>query len=108
MILDEKNYALSYATNVQEAIDTCQKQTFDIIITDLHMPGASGIELIEKASQFEPKPGLIVISGTDIESLLTKSKELGATALSKPIVDEEVYRAIEDLIVARQELKEAS
>jgi PleD family two-component response regulator len=43
------SYDVSIAANADEAFNLMEAQTFDVILTDLRMPGKSGLKVIDKA-----------------------------------------------------------
>lgn len=49
----------------EEALQVLEQEFFDIIITDLHMPGISGLQLIERARPKYPRSAFLVITGVD-------------------------------------------
>lgn len=49
----------------EEALQVLTQESFDIIITDLHMPGISGVQLIEQARPKHPSSAFLVITGVD-------------------------------------------
>ena len=51
------------AANGLEALEAIQKYQPDILITDIHMPGCSGLELIAQAKQLQPELEIIIVSG---------------------------------------------
>ena len=50
-------------TDPKDAIDDISNQAFDIVITDLGMPGISGLELAEKVKAIRPLTQVVLISG---------------------------------------------
>ena len=44
-----ENYDVSLAANADEAFNLMDSQPFDVIVTDLRMPGKSGLKVIDKA-----------------------------------------------------------
>ncbi|HLY63715.1 MAG TPA: HD domain-containing phosphohydrolase [Terriglobia bacterium] len=55
---------VSYS-NPEEALAACETKAFDILITDLQMPGMSGLQLIEEARKKNPRSAYLVITGVD-------------------------------------------
>ena len=51
------------AANGYEALEYIEKKSIDILITDIRMPGLSGIELIEKVNKLSPATRIIIVSG---------------------------------------------
>jgi DNA-binding NtrC family response regulator len=51
------------ALNAQSALEGLQKQQFDVLVTDIKMPGGSGLDLIETAKTNWPDISIVVITG---------------------------------------------
>ena len=71
-----------------KALETVQKETFDLLVTDLMMPGIDGIELLRLIKSDEATASLpvIVVSSAGNPAREEKLKELGAIAvLGKPV-----------------------
>ena len=60
--LTKEGYEVTLAANAEEAIELLQKSHQDLIITDLHMPGISGIDLLKKVRAEDP--GGLATSGS--------------------------------------------
>ena len=56
-------YDLAVADTVDEVFKICKQQQIDLIITDLFMPGKSGLDLIEEVKKNYPEIKLLAISG---------------------------------------------
>ena len=90
-----EEYEVSLASDGDEAIEQLQKQSFDIVITDLKMPRVSGEEVVKFACENDPSVRVIVISG--FSSLYTVSQSInnGACAfLSKPFTIDELKQTV--------------
>ena len=68
------------AKNGQEALDICNTQHPDIMLTDIRMPVMDGVELMSKVSKLERKPAMIVLSGFDDFSYAKAAIESGASS----------------------------
>jgi DNA-binding NtrC family response regulator len=51
------------AKTADEALTLLEKETFDVLLTDISMPGLSGLELLEIMRQRYPQTPVIIISG---------------------------------------------
>ena len=51
-----ENYDVSLAANADEAFNLMDAQPFDVIVTDLRMPGKSGLKVIDKALALPNRP----------------------------------------------------
>ena len=61
--LDEEGYEVSSTEDPQSALETLEERSFDLVLTDLRMPGMDGIALIERVRQIDPEILSIVITG---------------------------------------------
>lgn len=72
--------------NGEDALEIMQEQSFDLVLTDVRMPGISGLELLEKIHQHAPSLPVIVITGHGDPQMSEKAKALGAyDFLIKPL-----------------------
>ena len=89
--------------NGNEAYDLCQSKNFDILITDIRMPVMTGLELMEKVSQLEDKPAIIVLSGFDDFSYAKAAINSEALAyVLKPVDVGELKKAVDKALSSRQ------
>ena len=100
------DFILFAAGDGEEALEILQKENIDILVTDIRMPGMSGIELTEKAKQIKKDLRVIVISGHAEFELAQASIRLGVEDyLLKPFRSE---RLLEVVKATRQKLREAN
>ena len=96
------------ADRAEQAIEYLQIETYDVIVTDISMPGLGGFELVKLVKEKHPATPVILISGQlelDDESFT----ELGAFAFfSKPFQLEEVEDAIVRAIAHHQQSQSGS
>ena len=72
---------------------------YDLIISDIRMPGASGMEVLEAASTVQDFPPMILITAFGDEQTHQQAKRLGASAfLDKPFELEELLKRILELV----------
>lgn len=71
-----------------------RQQAFDLIISDIRMPGVTGLEVLEGAHVFEELPPVILITAFPDKKTLDEAKKLGAAAVfAKPFdVDDLLVR----------------
>ncbi len=98
--------------NGQEAFDRCYDQMkskpYDLVITDLKVPGLTGLELITKLrdeNSYSATP-MVIVTGHSDSGLIKKAIEVGVTQyLLKPFsmgdLDKKVNRALENPPVAK-------
>ncbi len=100
-VLRRENYTVHVADNGRQGILLLQRQSFDLIISDLRMPGMSGLELIRAAKKIAPKTPLILITAFgDIQTYL---EALGAGAfdyINKPLKMRDLRQSIRKALVS--------
>ena len=50
------------AGNAEEASELYNKENWDIVITDINLPGRSGIDIVKELRQYDPKIPILVLS----------------------------------------------
>ena len=80
------DYRTYTAANGAAALSMLQAGDFDIVLSDLMMPGLSGLELMEKISQLANRPEVIFITGhATVESAVEAMKLGAADYITKPV-----------------------
>jgi CheY-like chemotaxis protein len=62
-VLEELGHRVYTCLSPHEALEQCDKQTFDVVVTDYKMPAMNGIEFIEELRKRHPAMSVILISG---------------------------------------------
>ncbi|MHB9054954.1 MAG: T9SS response regulator signal transducer PorX [Paludibacteraceae bacterium] len=86
IFLKEKGYDVTAVTNGKDAIDLCQKESFDIIFLDENMPGLSGLETLTQIKTIDPNVPLVMITKSEEEDIMNMA--IGnkiADYLTKPV-----------------------
>ena len=94
------DYSCQTASTAEEALAKLEAQGFDVVLTDISMPGLDGKELLGKVLELYPGTSVIIISGHSDQEQARSLKSRGAVDfLLKPfrleIVEESVKRALE-------------
>jgi putative two-component system response regulator len=84
--LSGSGYACEAVSNAEDALEKISQNTYDCVLSDIHMPGMSGIELLGKVKPSNSDLAYILVTGApDIDSAL-EAMRLGADDhLSKPL-----------------------
>lgn len=97
-ILTKKGYHVDPFISGEKALKSIGKSTYDILLTDLKMPGINGIELLKKAREIDPKLGVIIMTGFGEITSYLEAMDLGAAEyLNKPIKSHELELIIKKL-----------
>ena len=93
-------YEVKSADNAEEAIEIIEKLSIDILLVDIHMPGMTGLELIEYIRDTIKKTyPIIVISRIGNEPTILKAFEIGADDyITKPFEPDELSLRVKKII----------
>ncbi len=90
-ILEKEGYAVVCVTSGEKALQQLKTQRFDLAISDLRMPGLTGIEFVQKAKALSPTLPCIVLTGYGtVHSAVAVMKEGAYDYLTKPVNDDEL------------------
>ncbi len=82
----QDNYDVSVAASADEGFNLMEAQEFDVIVTDLRMPGKSGLKVIDKALTLANKPAVIMMTAYgSIDSAVEAMKRGAVDFLTKPV-----------------------
>ena len=98
-LLERNQYEVSEAGSVQEAQERYSIPSFDLIISDLRLPGAPGTELIRLA---EGTPVLIMTSYASLRSAVDSMKMGAMDYIAKPFDHDEMLQAVARILRERQ------
>jgi DNA-binding NtrC family response regulator len=94
-ILKAEGYRMIEADSVEAALSRLEDEKPEVILTDLKMPGKSGIELVEQAVTLPERPEIIVITAFGTIETAVKAMRLGAyDYLTKPLDREELILSV--------------
>ena len=104
--LSSQGFQVFTAGNVAEAVGLLESMSVDLVITDLKMPGASGLDLVRHIRENLKETEVMMITGyPSVEGAVTAVKSGAEDYLSKPFTQEEllaaVRRALDKLRVRR-------
>jgi DNA-binding NtrC family response regulator len=82
----EDNYDVTVAGSADEAFNLFDAQAFDVVLTDLRMPGKSGLKVIDKALSLPNRPAVLMMTAYgNIESAVEAMKRGAVDFLTKPV-----------------------
>jgi putative nucleotidyltransferase with HDIG domain len=96
----QEGFDCRFCLSGEAALALLQSEKFDVIISDLRMPGISGLEFVSKAREITPHAAFLVVTGeTDVKTGVEAMKEGAADYIVKPFqlqaVSLRVRRALE-------------
>jgi CheY-like chemotaxis protein len=95
IFLKEKGYDVSTCNNGSDALTLFQKQDFDVVLLDEHMPGLSGLETLNKMKTLKPGTPVIMITKSEEENLMDNA--IGskiADYLIKPVNPKQILLSV--------------
>jgi DNA-binding response OmpR family regulator len=103
--LEAAGYAVDVATDGNSGLDRQRKRPADVVITDIFMPDADGMETIHRLRKDFPAVKIIAMSGggmvTKNVDYLSMSREFGASkVLAKPFDGQTLLRAVSEVLKA--------
>ena len=103
--IEEAGYEAHSVENGSAAFRKITKESFDLIITDIRMPGLSGVDILPGFKKLQPQTPIIVITAFGSEEVHRRALERGADAyLEKPIHLEE-FRILLQKMASPEETK---
>lgn len=105
LILEDFN--TQTASHVDEALELMKTKKFDLVISDLKMPGKSGFDFIKEAKELYPELLIIVITGNGDKKNAIESLQLGVyDFLEKPFDEEQIVHTIKKALEKKRFLLE--
>jgi DNA-binding response OmpR family regulator len=106
-ILVPEGYTVESAYTAQEGLGRLADACFDLVITDLKMPGISGMEALKKIKHDDPDIGIIMITGYSTAETAVEAMKLGAfDYLPKPFTPDELMAAVSHALEKKRLLLE--
>ena len=88
-VLSGKGYAVITARNGEEALNKLHNETYDVVFTDIKMPGMSGLEVAERVRASQPWLPVVIVTGYGTDAYEARAKAAGVSSfLHKPLSPE--------------------
>ncbi len=84
-ILEYENYMIEEADCASKALTILKKEKFDVIISDIKMPGMDGIELLSKIQDICDTPVIMITAHGDINTAVETIKKGAYDYITKPL-----------------------
>ena len=100
--LEQEEYTCHQASNVDEAFEILSKEPIDLVISDIMMPGRSGVELLRDLKKVSPEIAVLMITGLSDMNTAMECVHLGADDyVTKPFGINRVVLTVKNLIERR-------
>ena len=101
--LIDEGYSCMAAFNGEEAWEVLSREAFSLMVTDITMPGLSGMELLEKARKRFPDVAVIMVTAVDDRDTAIRALQLGAYGyVIKPFGKNEVVIDVANALERRR------
>lgn len=99
-LLEAWGYVPDAAADGREGLTLFERGRYDVVLTDLGMPGITGLEVVESVRDRDTDVTVIMFTAYtgDLEA---QGRRLAFTVLRKPLDIEGLRRAVRDALVAR-------
>jgi YesN/AraC family two-component response regulator len=98
-ILRDEGYTVETALSGQEALLKLKEKQYDLVLSDIKMPGMSGVEALEKMKKEVPDITVVMFTGYSSVETARDSMKLGAADyLPKPFTPEELLRVVREAL----------
>ncbi len=109
----DKGYVVITAQNGAEALEKMRTQQYDLVFTDIKMPGMDGVELAEQVKARQPWTPVVIITGYGTEGNEARAKAAGVSdfmrkPLSPEMIEESAAHALLESAPARVALPETA
>jgi two-component system, response regulator, stage 0 sporulation protein F len=102
-ILTDEGYEVTLAVNGEDGLTRFKTVPFDLVVTDIKMPGMDGLQLLQEIRKTGSKADVIMVTAYgEVESYL-KAMSLGAAEyINKPIRIKELKRIVHKVLTERK------
>jgi two-component system response regulator PilR (NtrC family) len=92
-------YRVETACSSEEALQKIAAEPFDLVITDLRMPGVDGLELLERVRAAHPQTWVILTTAYGSEEVEARAHSLGVYRyMAKPFLIEDLLDAVREAL----------
>ena len=94
-ILSDAGHDVTSAANARDGLDLIASTTLDLVVSDIVMPGLTGIELLGEVRKDHPNLPVLLVTGAGTHAMLTQALSAGADGLvMKPFSHQELVDAV--------------
>jgi CheY-like chemotaxis protein len=106
-VLTGKGYAVITAENGEEALRKLAEEKYDVVYTDIRMPGMSGLEVAEEVKAKRPWTPVVIITGYGTEDAEARAKAAGVSSFLHKPLSPEMIEGSARTVLAEPETAEA-
>jgi two-component system response regulator AtoC len=96
IMLSKRGHHCRTAASGQEALELAEKESFDVVFSDLNMPGLDGLGLLAKLRNIVPDTLVIMVTAfASVDTAIRAMKEGAYDYIAKPFSEEEIVLVLE-------------
>jgi len=85
-LLEDEGYTVETAYSGERALELASAEIFDTVLTDVRMPGISGVDLIKRLRGLNPDTSFLLMTAYSSDAVLSEALRAGVRAvLTKPV-----------------------
>jgi len=102
-ILEEENYDVKTSRSGENAVNMLKQGGFDVLITDLKMPGMDGLQAMEALAEVDPDLSMIMVTAYSTVDSAVKAMKLGAVDyIRKPFTPDQLIEMVNKVMNDRK------
>jgi DNA-binding NtrC family response regulator len=91
----KEGYEVDIADSAESAFKLLEEKTYDLIITDIILPGVSGIELLARYKEQKPEQKVVIMTAyASLETAVEAIKAGACDFIVKPLMHDEMKRIV--------------
>jgi DNA-binding response OmpR family regulator len=99
---EEEGFEIASVSNGVDALRMLSMDHFDLVITDIRMPGVTGLDILPRIRRLKPETPIIVMTAYGSDDVRRRSLERGATIyLEKPIHLSQLRTVIREMVLRK-------
>ncbi|MBD3422754.1 MAG: response regulator [Chitinivibrionales bacterium] len=99
-----RNYAVSTAGDAREALEKCRNEPFDMVISDINMPGMKGHALLKEVRALLPRARTMLMTSYAIDDYITVAKRFHISSIipkTVPINFKELQALVDGILTGK-------
>ena len=99
ILLEREGYEVTVAASADMALRTLESSLFDLVLSDVSMPGLSGIELLGRIKEKSPETAVLMLTAFSTADQAVEAMKLGAyDYIGKPFKNEEIKQLVKNAL----------
>ena len=99
MVFSTKGCFIKTAETAEQGLKALEEQKFDIIISDLRLPGIDGLRFLRFATMIQPEPAKLLITAYKDDHVLSEAERIGISEfIEKPFSFDALVKSLAGLI----------